>query len=136
MKKRIDRRLFMALYRFMLSHCPVCKEETLMVTDSVYEGFNKTGERTRCAQCGHEFASQSKTRSKSNAPSGSSADPLAALFGESHEETPIDLFDVEAETGRLCRRCRHYVLHPFTQRCGLHDREVSATDTCDQFEKA
>jgi hypothetical protein len=120
----------------MLSHCPVCQEETLMVTDSVYEGFKKTGERTRCAQCGHAFGSQPKKRSTSAVQSSSSPDPLAAFFGESTEEASPELFDVEAETGRLCRRCTHYVLHPFTQRCGLHDREVSATDSCDQFEKA
>lgn len=125
----------MALYGSMLIYCPVCKEETLMVTDALYDGFKKTGERTRCAQCGHEFTSDPKTKSKPNLSAKSKGDPLAALFGDTHEEESLELFDVEAETGRLCRRCTHYVLHPYTQRCGLHDREVSATDTCGQFEK-
>ncbi|MEX2606063.1 MAG: hypothetical protein WD708_01860 [Kiritimatiellia bacterium] len=119
----------------MLTYCPICKEDTLAVTDSVYDGFKKTGERTRCGQCGHEFTSPSKTRGVRTVPAHAPNDPLAALFGDSREEEKLDLFDVEAETGRLCRRCAYYVLHPFTQRCGLHDREVSATDTCGQFEK-
>jgi hypothetical protein len=123
----IDEKGLFGLNRSMLTYCPVCKEDALVVSESIYEGFVKSGDQSRCAQCGHEFRSAVKQKTR--------ADPLAALFGEQKDEETPALFDVETETGRLCRRCTHYVLHPFTQRCGLHDYEVSATDTCDQFEQ-
>jgi rRNA maturation protein Nop10 len=114
----------------MLKHCPVCQEETLFRLEAVYDGLRKTGERSICTQCGKALSSSPKADSPASAK-----DPLSALFGDgaSAEVAPA-LFDVEAETSRLCRKCAHYVLHPFTQRCGLHDKEVQATDSCPQFE--
>jgi len=46
-----------------------------------------------------------------------------------------DIF-AEDEKGRNCRYCKHYVVNPFTQRCGLHGRTVEATDTCEDFQSA
>lgn len=109
----------------MFKFCTTCEQETLFVTEALYEGFKKTGECSRCSVCGN-----SSSVMKESAPR---TDPLAALFGENSRPEKPELFDVEGETARLCRKCTHYVIHPFTQRCGLHDREVSATDTCDQF---
>ena len=37
------------------------------------------------------------------------------------------------EKGRNCRHCRHYVVNPFIQRCGLHRCEVQAADPCGDF---
>jgi len=112
----------------MLKFCSVCGEETLFVGEAVYEGFSKTGEVQRCTVCGTEAASESGASAKTKKP-----DPLAALFGDDAGPERVEVFDVEGETAQLCRKCAHYVLHPFTQRCGLHDREVSATDSCAQF---
>jgi hypothetical protein len=113
----------------MFETCSACKQETLILTEPIYDGFTKIGDRRTCSSCGADlFAGDPK-------PSPSKADPLASLFGDDAAPEKIDLFDVEAETGKMCRKCVHYVLHPFTQRCGLHDREVQATDSCPQFEK-
>lgn len=106
--------------------CEKCHQETLFVSEPVYEGFKKIGESYRCSGCG---ALQASARTAS-----ANVDPLAALFGKDAAPEKISLFDVDAETACLCRKCAHYVIHPFTQRCGLHDREVSATDSCEQFE--
>ena len=111
----------------MQKFCEHCQQETLFVSEAVYDGFKKIGENQICSGCG--TVSTSKT---SSAPK---IDPLVELFGDEPTEEKSSLFDVEAETAKLCRKCAHYVIHPFTQRCGIHDREVSATDSCDQFEK-
>ena len=110
--------------------CPSCGEDALFVSEAVYDGFRKTGEIHRCTACGQTLAPQAAAPP----PAKKKVDPLWAAFAaEDTPDTP-SLFDVEAETSRLCRKCRHYVVHPFTQRCMLHDKEVAATDSCDQFE--
>lgn len=110
----------------MLKFCESCKKETLFTVEAVYDGFTKTGETSTCSECGQVSEAGRRNAEKK--------DPLAALFGEDAVPEKLELFDVEAETARLCRKCAHYVIHPFTQRCGLHDREVSATDSCPQFQ--
>jgi len=113
----------------MFQLCPHCGEEALIKVEAVYQGFEKVGERRICTSCGQELSGGDSEESQKE-----SVDPLAALFGDLEEETGPDLFNVEEETARLCRKCRHYVLHPFTQICAVHDREVQATDSCPQFE--
>ncbi|MCC5848782.1 MAG: hypothetical protein JJU29_11885 [Verrucomicrobia bacterium] len=114
----------------MFQHCPACGEDVIFVTEAVYDGFRKTGETHRCTACGHVLRDAAPAKK----PLKKKGDSAWAAFSSEDEAKPLNLFDVEAETGRLCRKCAHYVVHPFTQRCSLHDIEVSATDTCDQFE--
>ena len=125
--RRLDRGHSLRLNSVMFKFCENCQQETLFIAEAVYAGFKKIGENLTCSHCGRistfETGSVPKTA------------PLASLFGDETEEGKVSLFDVEAETSNLCRKCTHYVIHPFTQRCGLHDREVSATDSCAQFEK-
>jgi hypothetical protein len=110
----------------MFRICPACDNETLHTLEAVYDGFVKKGEAWTCSVCGTAGASgKAETESKT--------DPLAALFGDDPASEDVDLFDVEAETARSCRKCTHYVIHPFTQRCALHDKEVAATDVCPDF---
>lgn len=102
-----------------------------MVTEAVYDGFRKVGEIHRCPACGHtRQAGGTKPAARQN-PKG---DALWERFASDDKAEALNLFDVAAETGKLCRKCRHYVVHPFTQRCMLHDMEVAATDSCPQFE--
>jgi hypothetical protein len=110
----------------MFKKCDQCGQEALFVSETVYDGFKKVGELRRCSLCGATVTAKASAAPK--------VDPLAALFGEDARPEGLSLFDVEAETARLCRKCKHYVVHPFTQRCGLHDKEVSATDSCGEFE--
>jgi DNA-directed RNA polymerase subunit RPC12/RpoP len=111
----------------MFNICSSCGKEVLFLAEPVYDGFKKTGEILTCPTCGF-------TADAAPCSAAPKADPLAALFGDDHRPETVDLFDVEAETAKSCRKCTHYVIHPFTQRCGLHDREVSATDCCSDFE--
>lgn len=110
----------------MFQTCNHCHQETLFTSEPIYDGFKKVGETLRCSGCGAEQEKRKNTDTK--------ADPLAALFGDDARPETLNLFDVEKETAKLCRKCTHYVVHPFTQRCGLHDKEVAATDSCPLFE--
>jgi hypothetical protein len=44
------------------------------------------------------------------------------------------VFD-DSERQRCCAWCRHMVLNPFGQRCGVTNRFTEATDLCEEFEK-
>jgi hypothetical protein len=114
--------------------CPACGEDALFVTDSVYDGFRKIGETHRCTLCGHVIRAAGGGKSASGKSSMPKANPLWDAFAKDETDTGPALFDVATETSRLCRKCKHYVVNPFTQRCMLHDKEVEATDSCEQFE--
>ncbi len=92
--------------------CSQCGAESILLRKPVYENFTKTGERLFCASCGHEYGDIEDVQFKKR-------------------ETQSIFDDIEAI--HTCRRCAHYVVNPFTQRCGLHEKEVEATDVCDDF---
>jgi predicted RNA-binding Zn-ribbon protein involved in translation (DUF1610 family) len=104
--------------------CPACGGETLLRREPVYDGFRKTGEKLSCSECGHVFPDETQV------PFIGIARPK--VFSEGDRPAAVRVFD-EAEQRRCCRHCRHYVVNPFLQRCGLHHREVEATDLCDDF---
>jgi DNA-directed RNA polymerase subunit RPC12/RpoP len=105
--------------------CSACGEESFLKPVPKYDGFRKVGEVLKCASCGHEFASETE------APAVLKARP--GIFDESDAPRVVKVFD-EGERGRLCRYCRHFIVNPFTQRCGRHQKVVEATDTCLDFE--
>lgn len=105
--------------------CPRCCTDSLLVREPIYEGFEKSGEILKCANCGHIFDSEDEVPFKHN-------DDLQ-VFDESDRPADPRVFS-EDEGGRLCRHCANYVINPFTQWCGLHNCEVEATDGCIDFE--
>jgi hypothetical protein len=107
--------------------CTACGADTLLRREPFYEGFRKVGDRLLCASCGHEFEDEESVPYKrlQKAPS---------VFSEADRSKHVDVFAAD-EKGCLCRYCMHYVVNPFTQRCGLHNQVVEATDTCPDFEK-
>lgn len=103
--------------------CPACNRETLLLKEAVYEGFTRVGERLKCAVCGETL----------EAPVEPPARKMPAIFSDDDRPKTPQIFD-EGENRVICRYCRHYIVNPFKQRCGLHGRDVDATDTCPQFE--
>jgi hypothetical protein len=104
--------------------CPACGKESFLRREPIYDGFKKTGERLFCAACGHPLPSENDIpRTARRTPS---------IFSDDDRPKNIDVFKSD-EKGRNCRYCEHYLVNPFTQRCGLHHREVQATDICGQF---
>jgi hypothetical protein len=104
--------------------CSACGADTLLTRRPKYDQFKKVGETLACASCGHEYASEEDVPFKqTRAP---------RVFTDADRSARVEVF-AEGEQGRLCRHCASYIVNPFTQWCGLHRREVEATDTCAQF---
>lgn len=104
--------------------CTACGEDSLLKRAPRYDGFKKVGETLSCAACGHVYASEAEVPFKGRA--------RPSIFDESDKPQTRVVFHND-EKGRMCGHCRHYVVNPFTQRCGKHNRVVEATDGCDNF---
>ena len=108
--------------------CRNCGADTLLKREAVYDGFAKTGETLICSACGFEYTSEADVPFKS-------AKAELQIFTDADRSQKVDVFD-EGENQRLCRQCANYIVNPFTQFCAIHKKEVQATDTCPQFQKA
>jgi len=105
-------------------HCTACGKDALVRREAVYDGFKKTGEQWVCVSCGHAYE-------EADAPwKTSRARPQ--IFSDDDAPKRVNLFTDDERQN--CRHCKHYLVNPFTQRCGLHRKEVQATDCCPDFE--
>lgn len=107
--------------------CPACGKETFLRREPVYEGLKKTGEKLFCISCGSLFGDEAEVSFKQKA--------VSKVFGDDERPKQIKIFSDEEANVKNCRRCAHYVINPFTQKCGLTGREVQATDQCWDFEE-
>ena len=105
--------------------CSACGADTLLVRTPRYDGLTRAGDTLKCASCGHEYAGENEVPFKQKKP--------LSVFSESDASRKVVVFR-EDEKGRTCCYCRHYVVNPFVQRCGLRQKLVEATDFCDRFE--
>ena len=101
--------------------CSACGAESFLKREPVYEGFRKTGETLACGDCGHRYADES------DVPFADDSKPR--VFTDADRSAKVEIFSSD-DAERNCRHCRHYIVNPFIQRCGLHHREVEATDLC------
>jgi hypothetical protein len=142
------------------AYCIRCKTETPPLVKPIFEGFEKVGETKVCPFCGEPLqgrggsAPATAQRPRTSA-AGLFADyaPPAPVnpFGDGAIEPPkasnpfggkvsigrpVNPFGDDAAGGplRICSNCRSYVVNPFTQKCMLHEREVTATDSCPDFQ--
>jgi hypothetical protein len=106
--------------------CSACGADTLLRREPKYDGLKRTGERLLCASCGHEYAGEDAVPFKQKR--------IVQIFSEDDKLRKVDVFRGD-EKGRNCRHCKHYLVNPFTQRCGLHFKAVQATDVCEDFER-
>lgn len=116
--------------RKMLEKCNACGETGLFLHQAVYDGFTKVGDEKICAACGARQPS---------APESTAARPpqkprLADLVFGTDPLPEKPSLTADASHLQICRRCLHYMVNPFTQRCAVHDQEVQALDSCPQFE--
>jgi len=107
--------------------CSSCGRDTLLTRTPKYDGFVKVGELLKCASCGFEYASESEVPFKN-------VQSLPKIFQESDYSRKPDVF-CNDEKGRMCLHCSHYVVNPFSQRCGLTFKSVEATDSCNDFKR-
>ena len=108
--------------------CTVCGKRTLVRPDPIYEGFKKVGEAYICIECGHRYPSESET------PFVKAEESRPRIFTEEDRPRALSLFG-EEERQHSCCWCEHFVVNPFTQRCGLSNKFTDATDLCVRFKK-
>ncbi len=108
--------------------CSVCGADTFVKREPVYDGFRKTGECYVCVSCGHRYSEKSQVPFKQK-------EPPPVVFTDEDRPEKVEVFH-DSEKRRNCRYCEHYIVNPFTQRCGLNWKEVEATGLCDDFKAA
>ena len=106
--------------------CESCGEQALLRREPVYDGFKKVGEKLSCSSCGHEHSDEDSIKFQEQKKPN--------VFSDDDAPKKLDLFS-DDDREKNCRHCNHYVVNPFTQRCGLHEKEVAATDLCFDFVK-
>ena len=105
--------------------CSECGKDAMVRREPVYEGLNKVGEKFLCSACGYEFEREEMVPFKEK--------KKLDIFNSDDLLESVDVFSGD-EKDRNCRRCKHYTVNPFTQRCGLDHKIVEATDVCEKFE--
>lgn len=106
--------------------CQACGRVALARPEPVYEEFRKVAETFVCTACGHRYATREQT------PFVSAADSRPAVFTDADKPEAVRVFRSD-ERRRSCAWCRHFIVNPFCQRCGITNREVEATDVCARF---
>jgi len=114
--------------RAMEIQCSGCGDVTLVRAEPVYEGFRKAGEAYICTSCGKRYATAEETPF-------ADAPKKPQVFSDADRETTVPSVFDGAERQHCCGWCRHMVLNPFGQRCGVTNRFTDATDLCEHFEK-
>src|SRR5574341_966135 len=97
-----------------LISCPNCRQNAPLKIEKVFDdSFNLIGEKKFCSFCKYEFGMEE----------------IPYIQTKSQK-----IFDPQAER-RICLYCKNYVVNPWTQKCMLWQKEVTATDTCEKFER-
>ena len=93
--------------------CPSCGRESVLHVKKIYEGFTPVGIERSCGFCRHVFEDGEEITQAAKKPN-----------------------PIERKGERVvCELCSHYVVNPWTQKCTLHNKEVTALDYCEEFEK-
>jgi len=114
--------------------CKGCGQQCLFISKPVFDGFTKVGEVETCTACGH---SQSPLASDKPEPANKTPAKNEA-FDRIFADVEPERIRIEGQDDevRFCRHCKNYLINAWNQRCGISLEEVSATDTCDKFERA
>jgi hypothetical protein len=105
--------------------CRACGHLCLARGEPVYEDFKKVSEAFVCTGCGHRYPTRAETPFVQ-------ADGRPRVFSEADRPAAVRVFR-DSERRRCCGWCRHFVVNPFNQRCGLTNRVMEATDVCLRF---
>ena len=116
--------------------CPHCGANTFLKQESILDsaGWKKIGEALFCASCSEkieEITEEKKIETVNANRNDLSA--LADLLGTKPEET-VRLQEDLGDT-HFCKDCKHFIVHPFMDRCSLHDKTVNPMDDCSDYIK-
>ena len=114
--------------------CPVCGEPSMAKLKVKMDGFCKVGEVLTCMLCNAELENAVKTAENDAASARNSQKlhDLGMLLGA----VPVATARLTAATDekRFCKDCKHFLRHPFTDRCELDNHPVEAMGDCEKFE--
>ena len=112
--------------------CPFCKETSIAKLKNQMDGFRKTGEVLVCMLCNAELAPVTAQKDTASAQIDSKMQDLGLLLGAA----PVATARLTAATDekRFCKDCKHFLRHPFTDRCELDNHPVEAMGDCEKFE--
>ena len=105
--------------------CRGCGRLCLARGEPVFEDFKKVSETFVCTGCGHRYPTRAETPFVQG-------DGRPKVFSETDRPAATRVFR-DSERRRSCGWCRHFVVNPFNQRCGLTNRVMEATDVCLRF---
>jgi len=114
--------------------CPVCGQEILVQEKALMDGWEAVGKVLFCPMCDAHLSRQSETSLDIDPEeeSDTSSSALTDLLGES-EEPPAPTLDTEGKKQPFCRDCSYMIVHPFMNRCTLHECEVNPMSDCADF---
>ena len=114
--------------------CKHCGNSAFLVKKSKLDGWKKIGEYLACSSCGEKIEDIKEVQDEDNlstSAANSKLEKLAAFLGTENLEKKTINNDIEK---KFCRDCRHYIKHPFFNKCGKLNKEVNPMDDCSFFE--
>ena len=112
--------------------CPLCGKNSFLKKVPVLDGWTKKGDILACAACSGKIADlPPEGEGPVPFPKIKSISSLENIFGEKYSATPK--IEVSEDEKAFCRDCKHYISHPFMNRCGLHNKNVNPMDDCSDF---
>ena len=112
--------------------CPACKEASIAKLKNKMDGFTKVGEVLVCMLCGTELEAY-KTPENATGGKEKKLEQLGMLLGAAPSAT-VRLAAADDEK-RFCKDCKHFLKHPFVDRCDIDNHPVDPMDDCKNFEK-
>ena len=113
--------------------CPVCKEPSMAKLKIKLDGFNKVGEVLVCMLCGAELGAAESLAEADAVRNDQKIHDLGVLLGAA-PAARARLAAADDEK-RFCKDCKHFLKHPFVDRCDLDNHPVDPMDDCDKFQK-
>ncbi len=113
--------------------CKYCGENSFLVKKILMDGWTKSGEALICSSCSKVIEKIDITNKALENNNKNSLNKFANFLGE--EEVLRKPNINTEEDSNFCRDCKHYISHPFLDRCSLHQKEVNPMDDCPLFSK-
>ena len=112
--------------------CPACKEESMAKLKNKMDGFTTVGKVLVCMLCGAELE-EYKASETAAGGNEKKLEQLGMLLGAA----PSAMVRLAAadEEKRFCKDCKHFLKHPFVDRCEIDNKPVDPMDDCEKFEK-
>jgi DNA-directed RNA polymerase subunit RPC12/RpoP len=117
-------------------NCAHCGKHSFLRKKSIMNGWKKIGDILICSACGQTIedltlvADTNKEIIKDSDHSNAKLDKLASFLGA---ET-LEKKNIQADEKTFCRDCKHYIRHPFFNKCSLTNSEVNPMDDCPSYE--